>query len=107
MIRLVFRFLALIALAVATIMLVLDATRTIAVSALVVTPLGESWASALPNSYALAEAKVRTYISPVAWDPVALTVLKLPGFAVFAVLALIFYAIGRRRNRRPSGFVEV
>jgi hypothetical protein len=104
MIRFLFRLLAMVALSVATIMAVLDATRTIAASALVITPLGESWATSLPDLLALAEQNVHHYIHPLAWDPVALFILKLPGFAVFGALALLFYAIGRKPERRAGRF---
>ncbi len=108
MIRFLFRFLATIALSVATIMAVLDATRTIAASALVTTPLGESWAETLPDLLVLAEQNVRHYLHPIAWDPVALFILGLPGFAVFGFLALLFYAIGRKPQRRAGRFaIEV
>lgn len=104
MIRFLFRLLAMIALSVAAIMAVLDATRSIAASALVTTPLGESWAETLPDLLMLAEQNVRHYIHPLAWDPVAPLVLGLPGFAVFGALALLFYAIGRRPERRAGRF---
>jgi hypothetical protein len=104
MIRFLFRLLAMIALSVAAIMAVLDATRTIAASTLVMTPLGESWAAGLPDLLALAEQNVRHYIHPLAWDPVVLFILKLPGFAVFGTLALLFYAIGRKPERRAGRF---
>ena len=47
MFRFLFRLLASLALAVAVIMAVLDVTRTIAASHLVLTPLGASWVSAV------------------------------------------------------------
>jgi hypothetical protein len=100
MIRVLFRLLAMAALSVAVIMAVLDATRTIAASTLVMTPLAESWSSASPDTFALAEGTVRHYIDPTAWDPIALAILGLPGFAVFGLLALLFYAAGRK-TRNP------
>ncbi len=104
MIRFLFRFLAMVALSIAAIMAVLDATRTLAASALVTTPLKESWAETLPDFLALAEQNVRHYIHPLAWDPMALFVLGLPGFAVFGGLAFILYAIGRKPDRRSGRF---
>ena len=106
MIRFLFRFLALVALSVAVIMAVLDATRTLAASELVITPLGESWAATLPDLLALTEQNVRHYVHPLAWDPVALFILRLPGFAVFGVLALGLYAIGHKRERHAGHFVN-
>ena len=82
---------------------VIDATRSIAASAWVLTPLAESWQSVSPVSFAAAEGFVRKATLPVLWDPVALVVLSLPGFAVFAALALLFYLVGRRRERHGFG----
>jgi hypothetical protein len=104
MIRFFFRFLASAALAVAVIMAVLDATRTVATSTLVMTPLGESWAGVSPDTLAAAQTFVETGASPMLWDPVAVTILALPGFAVFAVVALLLYMIGHRPRRGAGRF---
>jgi hypothetical protein len=103
MFRFVFRVLATISLAVAVIMAVIDATRSIAASAWVLTPLAESWQAVAPGSYAAAEAFTRDAMLPELWDPIALAVLSLPGFAIFLVLALLFYLVGRRPERRRLG----
>jgi UPF0716 family protein affecting phage T7 exclusion len=46
----------------------------------------------------------RDVMLPGIWDPVAVTLLALPGFVVFLLLALIFYLIGRRPVRRLNRF---
>lgn len=99
MVRFFFRMLAILALALTVIMLVIDATRSIAASALVFTPLGESWYSVSPDTLNLAQAVTQRHILPFLWDPVMIFILTLPGWLVFAVLSLIFYAIGRNRQR--------
>ncbi len=106
MIRFFFRFLATISLAVAVVMSVLDATRMIAAGAWVTTPLGTSWMSVSPETLEKAQSTVETTLHPFLWDPVALYVLKLPGFVVFGVLALLLYAIGRRPARRLDPFAQ-
>ena len=100
MFRFLFRLIAVFSLAVAVIMSVIDATRSIAASAWVWTPLVESWEAFSPDTLAAAEEFTRDAMLPELWDPVAVTVLSAPGFAVFAALALLFYAIGRRPERR-------
>ncbi|EKF19965.1 hypothetical protein [Nitratireductor pacificus] len=102
MFRWLFRVLAMVALAVAVIMAVIDATRSIAASALTFTPLGESWYSVSPDTLNLSQAVVQRYTSPVLWDPVAIFILTLPGWLVFAALSLLFYAIGRPGRRTVS-----
>lgn len=97
MFRFLLRVLATFALAVAVIMAVLDASRSVAASAIVLTPLGSSWYAVSPATLNLAQAAIQRNVHPALWDPVAVFVLTLPGFAVFGVLALVLYAAGRRR----------
>ena len=104
MIRFFFRLLATVALAITVIMAVLDATRSVAGQDLVLTPLRTSWSAVSPDTLAAVEEIVRTNVHPLAWDPGALWVLHLPGFVVFAVLAFLLYAIGRRPQRRIGRF---
>jgi len=80
-------------------------TPITATLALVMTPLGESWAETLPDLLAAAEQSVRHYLPPFAWDPVALFILGLPGFAVFGGLALVLYTLGRKPRLRPGRFI--
>ena len=104
MIRFLFRCLSTMSLAVAVVMAVLDATRTVAAEALVMTPLGTSWAAISPDTMERTQAFVSGQISPEAWNPAALSVLALPGFIVFAALSLIFYLIGRKPAEDPGRF---
>jgi hypothetical protein len=99
MIRFFFRLVATLLLAVAVIFAVLDATRTVAASHLVLTPLGASWQSASPTTLAAFQAAVERH-SAFLWNPVATALLSVPGAVVFLVLALLFYAAGRRPVRR-------
>jgi hypothetical protein len=104
MIRLPFRLAAMVALSVCVIMAVLDATRSVAASQLVLTPLATSWLAVSPDTLGAFEAFVRERIHPLLWDTVIARVLDLPGFAVFAGLAFILYAIGHRPRRRAGRF---
>jgi hypothetical protein len=97
-IRFLFRLLATIAWALAVILAVLDATRTIAASRLVLTPLGDTIAKASPAAFAGLRTSAE-HLAPFLWNPVMLWLLALPGFAVFLVLGLLFQAIGTRRTR--------
>ena len=105
MIRFLFRFLATISLAIAVIMAVLDATRTVAAKTLVMTPLLTAWEKTFPQQMAQFRALLEQKVHALAWDPVATTLLHLPGFAIFAILAFLLYAIGRRPQRRIGRFV--
>jgi hypothetical protein len=100
MLRFLFRLAAMVALAVSVIMAVLDATRSVAASALVMTPLKTSWLAVSPDTLAATESFVRARIPSHLWDQFVDPVLYLPGFAVFAGLAFILYAIGYKPKRR-------
>ena len=100
MIRFFFRFLSVLALAVAVIMAVLDATRSVAADALVLTPLASSWHAVSPDTLEATQNSFQQLGAPGLWDPVTVTMLTLPGFAIFLALSLIFYLIGRRPERR-------
>ena len=102
MIRALFRLLAMLALAVAVVLAVLDATRTVAASKLVLTPLGASWQSGMPGMLESTQTFVEQKLHSVVWESFAATVLQAPGFAVFLVLAFLLYAIGRR-PRQSAG----
>lgn len=102
MIRFFFRFLSVLALAVAVIMAVLDATRSVAADALVLTPLASSWQAVSPETFLGTQNSIEQLGLPFLWNPVATTIIALPGFAVFLGLSLLFYSIGRRPERRPG-----
>lgn len=100
MIRAFFRLLSFIALAVATIAAILDVTRSIADSQLVITALGQDWFNYHPESLNLSQAIVQRYLLPQIWDPVIQTVLQCPTWGVFAILAILFGFLGRKRKLR-------
>lgn len=102
MFKALLRLLSMILLAVAVIMAVLDATRSIAAGDVVMTPLGASWAALSPQSLGSFEKLMISSLPLPVWDPVMLTLLGLPGFAVFAGLSLLVVLAGRRRIRRDS-----
>lgn len=104
MFRFLFRLMATFALAVAVLMAVLDVTRTIAASRLVLTPLGESWMSVSPTTLERTQSFIVENAHPLVWNPVMTSILAQPGFAVFGVLAFLLYAIGRRPERRIGRF---
>ncbi|CCV16172.1 hypothetical protein [Mesorhizobium sp. STM 4661] len=104
MLRFLFRLAAMVALSVSVIMAVLDTTRSVAASALVLTPLNTSWLAASPDTRSAFESFVRDKAGSLLWDGVIAFVLNQPGFAVFAVFAFILYMIGYRRERTTGRF---
>lgn len=102
MIKALLRLASMVLLAVAVIMAVLDATRSIAAGALVLTPLGATWAAFSPQSLTGFEALVTQNLPPQAWDPALVWLLTLPGFAVVGGLSFLVALAGRRRERRAD-----
>lgn len=106
MFQFVSRAAGMIVLALAVVMAVLDTTRSIAASAFILTPLAESWASVSPQSLsAFQEALEKTPV-PFLWDPIALFILRLPGWLVIWVVAMVLLWIGQRRPSRLGRFAS-
>lgn len=98
-IRLLLRIVATVSLAAAVILAVVDATRSLALNALVTTPLGMTWEAMSPATLSALQRNLSA-AADVLWDPVAVSILALPGFVVFAAIALIFFILGRQPRRR-------
>lgn len=100
--RFVVRVLSMIFLVFAVIAGLVDAIQSVAARQLVLTPLIEAWSSNSPDTLALFEELIATYLPSWVWDPGATWIMAQPAFAVFLVLSLIFYLAGHRRAR-PAG----
>ncbi|KQZ14553.1 hypothetical protein ASD44_11070 [Mesorhizobium sp. Root554] len=98
MIRFLFRFAAMLSLAVSVIMAVLDTTRSVVASQIVMTPLRTSWNSVSPDTLVSFETFVRGKLHPLAWDMGLSWVIDQPGFILFALLAFLLYCVGYRRQ---------
>ena len=99
-----FRMLSLLALSAAIVTGALDSIQSVSSSSVVLTSLGNHWLNFDVESLALAEEAIRHYIHPNVWRVVATPVLAQPAFAVFLVLALVFWMIGYRRPRFAGRF---
>ncbi|MEZ5872755.1 MAG: hypothetical protein R3D32_13125 [Nitratireductor sp.] len=99
MLKALFRVISLACLAIALVSGVLDLARSIADSALVLTPLHMDWQRFNPSSLELVRQFITQNLYPFFWDPVFVTLLKSPTWALFAILAILF-SIGARNRRR-------
>jgi hypothetical protein len=97
--RLLLRLIGFVFLAIAIVAIVIDGTRTIAGSALVTTPLGQTWFQIHGPSLNITQAAVERHLNPYLWDPVITSVLFTPTFVVAGVLALFFLILGRPKRR--------
>lgn len=100
MLRAIFAFVSLVCLALALVAGVLDATRSIADSTLVLTPLHDDWMRFSPNSLAVVKSALSDFVHPFLWDPVFVTLIKAPTWAAFAVLWILFATGARRQKAR-------
>jgi hypothetical protein len=100
------RVIGLFLLVLALITAVMDITRSIGASKMVLTPLGEAWSKIGEASLGAAQVSVETYIHPLVWDPVIVWVLLWPSWLIFAILAFVFMALGRRRRRKLGRFTK-
>lgn len=99
MFRLIFKFVGVIFMVLALITAVLDLTRSIANSAVTITPLGQEWFEFSRDSLSIAQSFTQRYLHPAIWDPFIQYLLLRPSWLVFFVLSIIFLWMGRRRKR--------
>ena len=100
MFRIVCRSAGLVAIALAFALLVKDATRSLAGGELALTPLGLDVNTLFPAKFAQLQPLLERNLHPLLWDPVAVTLLRLPTWlALGAVGALLFYVLRPREQR--------
>ena len=102
MFKALLRLLSMVLLSVSVIMAVLDATRSIAAEAIVLTPLGASWEALSPATLEQFRSLVTANLPDFVWNEGVAALLALPGFAIFALLALLVAFAGRRSSRREG-----
>ncbi len=100
MFKLLFRLIALLSLVLAAISGILDITRSIADSTIVMTALGQDWFNHSPSTLNFSQAIVQRYVHPAVWDPGIQTILQAPSWLVFGVLAIVFALLGRKKKKR-------
>lgn len=108
MIRFLSRFLGLWLVAGALAALVVDATKSIAASRLIVTPLGVAWSNVSVSSLMGFQEFVQRSIEPTTgrwlWDPVLQGLLLLPTWVLLGALGFLFTWLGSRRSRMKDAF---
>ncbi len=106
MIRLFFRFIALLSLAGAVVAAVVDSSRSIAASTLSLTSFGEIWSGFAPDSLGKMQELGPQYLGASFWSAVSNFILAMPAVAILMALALLFYAIGYKRQSRYGRFAS-
>jgi hypothetical protein len=98
MIRFLFRFLGVLILAAAFILLVYDGAKSIADSRIYIYKLGQLWTDISASSLDSLKASAEAYLPVQVWDPVALTLLEQPAWLVLGVLGILSILIGRKKK---------
>jgi hypothetical protein len=98
MIRFLFRFIGLICLAAAFILVIYDGTKSIAGNNLYITNVQALWD--LINATSLAQLKplIQSYAHGMLWDPGMVTFLAAPSWAVLGVLGILCVLLGRKKK---------
>jgi len=98
MIRFLFRFIGLICLAAAFILGVYDGTKSIAANNVYLTSARTLWE--LINAASLAKLKpaLEPYAGGVLWDPVMVSILAAPSWALLGGFGIVLLVLGRRKK---------
>jgi hypothetical protein len=105
MLRFIARFTGYWLVAAALVVAVVDGAKSIAASALVLTPLGETWAALAGLGAPEDGASPAAAAAPLPWplDAAWTWLLAAPTAAVLAVLGFLLLAAGRKRRRAFLG----
>jgi hypothetical protein len=98
--RLLLRFLGTILLAAALILIILDGTRSLASNGLVITSLGDSWASVNAQSLEQLRGFLETRFFGPLLEVVINAILGFPGWAVLGVPGAFIAWLGRSKRSR-------
>ena len=95
-----------ILLALAVVLAVLDITRSITASVIVMTPLMESWSAISPATLEAAQQAVEGWGVAFLWDPVLISILKLPSWLVLGLVSMLLFWFGQRRTSSIGRFAS-
>ncbi len=97
MIRFLLRFLGLLCLAAAFILVIYDGTKSIAGNALYITSVRGLWqtinAASLQNLQSLIVSK-----ASFLWDPLMVALLAAPSWALLGLIGVVLITLGRRKK---------
>jgi hypothetical protein len=99
MIRFLFRFVGLLILATAFVLLIYDGTKSIAANAIIITKVGDLWFNVHQNSLQLLQPAVERHVGEWLWQAVIQPfVLEQPAWLVLGVIAVLFIMLGRKKK---------
>jgi hypothetical protein len=104
MLRFLARALGLILIAAGFVGIVIDGTRSIANGAVMFTPLAEAALRVFGERYLSFQPAVER-LHPLLWDPVILSLMRLPGSVIAFLLGVVLLWLGQKPPE-PIGFAS-
>jgi hypothetical protein len=98
MIRFLFRFIGLICLAAAFILVIYDGTKSIAGNRLFMTSVRALWELINAGSLQKLKPLIEPYASGFLWDPVMLAILAAPSWSLLGGFGILLLLLGRRKK---------
>ena len=98
MIRFLFRFIGVLCLAAAFILVIYDGTKSIAGNNLYLTSVRALWELINAGSLAQLKPQIQSYANGVLWDPVMVSLLAAPSWSVLGIFGIIFVLLGRKKK---------
>jgi hypothetical protein len=98
MIRFLFRFVGLLLLAAAFILVIYDGTKSIAANTFYFTSVRSLWELINAGSLAKVQPLIRPYAGGVLWDPGMVAVLAAPACSLLGIFGILFILFGRRKK---------
>ncbi len=98
MIRFLFRFIGLILLAAAFILIIYDGTKSIAGNSLFLTSTRTLWELVSAGSIAKIRPLIEPYAGGLLWDPIMLAILAAPSWGLLGFFGILLLLFGRRKK---------
>ena len=98
MIRFLFRFIGLICLAAAFILVIYDGMKSIAGSNLFLTSVRTLWELINAGSLAKLKPLIDPYAGGFLWDPVMVAILAAPSWSLLGGFGILLLLLGRRKK---------
>jgi hypothetical protein len=98
MIRFLLRFIGLVCLAAAFILVIYDGTKSIAGNGFAFTSVRAVWELINADSLAKLKPLIRPYAGGLLWDPGMVSILSAPSWGLLGVFGILFILFGRKRR---------
>lgn len=83
----------------AVVAMVVDGTKSLADSRIVITSLGTQWAQLSEESLVATKKSVEENLHPFVWNPIIFALLLWPSWAIIGIVGILLYWIGRKRYK--------